>query len=128
MGEVYEKFYSPEQLDWLKQRAEEIGEERIREVENEWPRLIAEVRAEMQSGNDPSSDRMKELSDRWNSLVAEFTGGDPGIERSLASMYHAEPTCANRPKGIDLDADVFSFVRQANSGEDGITCPDRTTP
>src|SRR5262249_39535332 len=57
------KYYTPEQLEELKQRADAIGPDRIRQVEQkEWPELIAEVRAEMEKGTDPSSDRVQELA------------------------------------------------------------------
>ena len=64
MAEEFGKYTTPEQLDWLKERAKIVGEQRIHEVEEEWPQLIAEVRAEMQEGTDPSSERMQELSAR----------------------------------------------------------------
>ena len=86
------KYYTPEQLEWLKQRRETVGEERIREVEAEWPRLMAEVRAEIDKGTDPASERAQELARRWTGLVHEFTGGDPGIESSLRAMWQNETT------------------------------------
>src|SRR5262249_30294735 len=51
---MFEKYYTPEQLKELKERAEKIGPARIKEVEAEWPKLMAEVRAEMEKGTDPS--------------------------------------------------------------------------
>ncbi len=87
---MYEKYYTPEQLEELKQRRETVGEERIREVEAEWPRLMEEVRVEMERGTDPADPRVQELARRWMGLVAEFTGGDPGIERSLRNLYQGE--------------------------------------
>lgn len=115
MSKAFEKYYTQEQLAWLKERAETVGQERIREVEAEWPRLIAEVRAEMAAGTDPKSDRMQELSARWDALVKEFTGGNPEIEQALSNMYRNEPAIANQPKGVDLDSDVFSYVDNASS-------------
>jgi DNA-binding transcriptional MerR regulator len=83
-------FYTPEQLDHLAVRREQVGEARIAEVEAEWPRLMAEVRAEMDRGTDPSDPRVQELARRWTGLVREFTGGDPGISRSLNNLYQGE--------------------------------------
>jgi DNA-binding transcriptional MerR regulator len=87
---MVEKYYTPEQLEYLKQRREVVGEERIREVEAEWPKLMAEVRAEMEKGTDPSDPRVQALARRWQGLVLEFTGGDPGITQSLKTMYERE--------------------------------------
>ena len=50
--------------------------------------------------------------------MAEFTGGNPEIERALADMYRAEPKVANQSKGVDLDADMFSYVGKAASNAD----------
>src|SRR5690606_21600764 len=44
---MFEKYYTQEQLDQLAQRREALGPEAIAEVEQEWPRLIAAVRAEI---------------------------------------------------------------------------------
>lgn len=87
-----EKYYTPEQLQWLKERAETVGDERIRAVEAEWPKLMAEVQAEMDKGSDPASDSVQALAHRWMALVHEFTGGDAGIENSLRTVYQQEQT------------------------------------
>jgi MerR family transcriptional regulator, thiopeptide resistance regulator len=90
MSERIEKYYTPEQLEYLEQRRNEVGEERIREVEAEWPDLMEQVRAEMEAGTDPSEERVQALARRWMGLVREFTGGDQGIERSLNNMWSRE--------------------------------------
>lgn len=89
---MVEKYYTPEQLAWLKERANQIGQERIREVEAEWPRLMAEVRAEMEKGTDPASERVQSLAKRWIGLMHEFTGGNPEIERAAGKMWQSEET------------------------------------
>lgn len=105
-----EKYYSDEQLEWLRQRREEVGEERIHEVEAEWPRLMAEVRGKMEAGVDPSDPSVQALMVRWRELVAEFTGGNPGIERSLQSFYDNEDTV---PTGEAIDRELFAYVGEA---------------
>src|SRR5262249_4441360 len=50
MFEKFEKYYTPEQMEEIKERGRQLGEERIRQVEGEWPVLIAQVRAEMDKG------------------------------------------------------------------------------
>ena len=89
---MIEKYYTPEQLEQLKQRAGTVSAERIREVEAEWPRLMAQVKAEMDKGTDPASEVVQQLARRWEGLVNEFTGGDPGIFQSLKAMWETEPT------------------------------------
>jgi MerR family transcriptional regulator, thiopeptide resistance regulator len=90
MSERIERYYTPEQLEYLKQRRREFGEERIRAAEEEWPELIEQVRAEMEAGTDPADERVQLLARRWIELIQEFTGGDPGIERSLGNMWRQE--------------------------------------
>jgi MerR family transcriptional regulator, thiopeptide resistance regulator len=99
MTTMFEKYYTAEQLEELEERRRSLGEDRIREVEAEWPRLIAEVRAEMEKGTDPADPRMQELSARWMALVQEFTGGNAEIERSLRTMYEQETHVAGMDTG-----------------------------
>jgi DNA-binding transcriptional MerR regulator len=87
---MVEKYYTPEQLKYLEERRQAVGEERIREVEAEWPRLMAEVRAAMDRGADPAGPEAQELARRWMGLVREFTGGDPGITQAVKSMWQQE--------------------------------------
>lgn len=107
---MFEKYYTPEQLDRLAERRREVGEERIREVEAEWPGLIAEVRAEMERGTDPASETVQALARRWMALVAEFTGGDPGMERSVGNLYREEPAAR---EWAGIDPELFAYVGRA---------------
>jgi DNA-binding transcriptional MerR regulator len=107
---MFEKYYSPEQMEKIKERGREAGEERIRQVEGEWPQLIAQVRAEMERGTPPGDPRVQELARRWTGLVREFTGDDPAIAKSLATMYQQEPPVRER-SGIDMK--LFEYINQA---------------
>jgi DNA-binding transcriptional MerR regulator len=109
---MFEKYYTPEQLESLKKRAEELGPEKIRAAEEEWPKLIAAVRAEMDKGTDPKDPRVQALARRWHELILEFTGGDPGITRSLGDLYRGEPQFAAQQS---LDGGMFDYVRKASS-------------
>lgn len=87
---MFEKYYTPEQAEAIKKRAELLGEERIRQAEADWQELIAQARAEMEKGTDPASESVQVLARRWMELIREFTGGDAGIEKSLKAMYQQE--------------------------------------
>jgi DNA-binding transcriptional MerR regulator len=108
MSERLEKYYTPEQLEYLEQRRRE---ERIRQAEAEWAELIERVRAEMEAGTDPSSGRVQLLARRWMELVNEFTGGDPGIERSVGAMWRQEENI----HGIDTGEmrEMMAYVSRA---------------
>jgi DNA-binding transcriptional MerR regulator len=86
----YEKYYTPEQLEQLERRAEAVGPDRIREVEQEWSELFAAYGKAMAEGLDPASEEVRALARKSAALVTEFTGGDPGIRSSLEAMYRAE--------------------------------------
>ena len=105
-----EKHYTQEQLDYLKARREQVGEERIREVEAEWPALIAQVKAEMAAGTDPASPKVQELARRWQALIDEFTGGDAGITQALNAMYQQEPSVRQQ---AGVDNDLAAYIRRA---------------
>jgi hypothetical protein len=112
MVENSEKYYTPEQLEWLRERAQTVGEERIQQVESEWPALIAQVRAEMDRGTDPRDERVRRLATRWRGLIEEFTGGNPQIEASLRTMYANEPQLR---ASTGVDADVTAYIAKALS-------------
>lgn len=108
--QMFEKYYTQEQLDYLAQRREQLGDAHIKEVEQEWPQLIAKVRAAMQRGVDPHSDEMRALGKRWKELIEEFTGGDAGIYKSLGNLYANEPSVAQRS---NLDGDLMAYVQKS---------------
>lgn len=107
---MFEKHYTQEQLQQLEERRKMLGDDKIREVEQEWPRLIAEVKAEMDKGTDPASETVQRLSRRWMELVREFTGGDPGIAESVKKLYQGQPSMQQRS---GLDPEIMSYVQRA---------------
>jgi DNA-binding transcriptional MerR regulator len=107
---VVEKYYTPEQLEALERRRQQVGDARIREVQAEWPRLIEQVRRALERGDDPASEPAMELARRWMGLVREFSGGDPAIERSLKAMYTREPGMVIHSA---LDPALFAYVERA---------------
>ena len=106
------KYFTAEQQEELKARAEAIGTERIRQVEqNEWPELIAEVRSEMDKGTDPTSDRVQELARRWMGLVSEFTGGNSGIAKAASQVWQQEESI----HGYDTSSmrEIMGYISKA---------------
>ncbi|MCA8960610.1 MAG: MerR family transcriptional regulator [Planctomycetes bacterium] len=110
--QTVQKYYTTEQLEQLAERRRAVGEERIREVEAEWPRLIEEVRTAMERKASPEDEDVQSLVRRWDGLVAEFTGGDAGIARSAGTMLEREPGIAS---SMGLTAEVFDFVTRARA-------------
>ncbi|WP_025600076.1 MerR family transcriptional regulator [Burkholderia sp. WSM2230] len=58
----------------------------------EWADLIAEVRAQMDAGVPPESERPRALSIRWMTLLVRDTGGDPRLLAKLNVMHDSEPS------------------------------------
>lgn len=108
---MIDKYYTPEQLEQLKQRKEQVGDARIQEVQTEWPRLMTEVQTAMDAGVPATDPRAQEFARRWFGLVAEFTAGDPGIFQSLKKMYQDEDAVA----GMDVKGmrPMQEYIEQA---------------
>ncbi len=116
--------FTPEQRKALERRGAELGEAAIREVEQAWPVLIAQVRAEMEKGTDPVSEPVLALARRWRDLVRAFTGGDAGITERLGQHYKAATADGGTPYGMDRA--MFEYIGKAiaklrDSGEPGMT-------
>jgi DNA-binding transcriptional MerR regulator len=116
---MMEKYYTPEQLEQLRRRGEAVGEERIRQVEAEWPGLIAEVRAAMERGDDPGGAHVQGLVRRWTALVKEFSGGDAGLEASSRKVWENEGPALERQYGMGLTPEVFAYVEKARAAAGG---------
>jgi DNA-binding transcriptional MerR regulator len=102
--------YTPEQRALFEERRRTVGEERIRQVEAEWPVLIAQVRAEMQAGTDPASERVQALVRRWEALGHEFHGGNQELKRLAQSSVGSLP---ERDPAGDIDQEMLNYVQRA---------------
>ena len=109
-----ERYFDAEQLQSLEQRREAVGEERIAAVQEEWKELFRELEAEMRRGAEPGDPAVHVLAERGRGLVAEFTGGNPGITRSVARMYAEEgaPTVLT-PHGFGFGPEVYALFTRA---------------
>jgi MerR family transcriptional regulator, thiopeptide resistance regulator len=115
---MIEKYYTPEQLKQIEDRAKTGGpemQEAIQKGPQMWADLHADIKAAMDAGLDPADPKAKLLAERWLALVSGFTGGDPGIFNSLRKMYQNEDNVA----GMDVNAmkpmnDYLEKVRQSH--------------
>ncbi len=109
---MYEKYYTPEQLKQLEERGRIVGQERIEQVQQDWPKLIAEVRAEMEKGTDPSHPKVQRMAARWKALVEEFTGGDAQLSESVRKLYAQEPSMRAK---AGIDAELMEYIGKASA-------------
>jgi DNA-binding transcriptional MerR regulator len=115
----YEKYYTPEQLKKLERRREEVGDERIAEVQQEWADLFAAYAKAMEDGLDPASDEVQALADKSAALIAEFTGGDAGIHQSLSNMYRSEGgERVMSSHGMQLAPGLWDYMSRAGAARE----------
>lgn len=107
---MFEKYFTQEQLDQLAQRREAMGPEAMAEVQQEWPRLIAAVRAELDAGREPTDPSVVPLARRWKELLEQFSGGDPSLLQTTGQMYQQEPGMMAK---MGLDPQIFAFMGKA---------------
>ena len=111
---MIENYYTPEQLEFLRKRREEVGAERIEQSHHDWAELIAAVRAERDKGTDPAAPEVQALARRWMALVSEFTGGDPGISQSLGRLWKEQGDNIAAQHGAQYDPrDVSEYIQRA---------------
>jgi len=113
-----ERHYTEEQQQFLKNRAAELGPERIHAVEAEWPELLAKVRAEMERGTDPADPKVQALARRWRELVEMFTGGNPGVAASLKQVYREEGPALQRQHGDAVPTpELMAYITKAGTAK-----------
>jgi len=110
------KYYTGEQQEYLAQRREEVGDARIREVQDEWQALFEDYRAALERGADPASAEVLALARKSKALIAEFTGGDPGIHASLSRMYSENP---DMPQQWGVEPELWRYMGEASSALEG---------
>ena len=92
-----------------------VGEQRIREVEQEWKDLFEGFRTAMEAGIDPAREQVRSLARKSQDLIAEFTGGDPGIRSSLGAMCAAEGPELLDGYGMQVAPGVWEYMGKAVS-------------
>ncbi|MBU7598337.1 MerR family transcriptional regulator [Streptomyces sp. P38-E01] len=114
MDQKMGEYFSAEQLQAMQERRNEVGEEAVAAVEQEWPVLMAKVQAEIDAGTDPADPRAQALASRWMELVASFHGGDSALRDSLYRMQ-AENAEALAQNYGGPTPQMLSFIQHAQN-------------
>ena len=116
---MFEKYYTPDQLRQLERRRDELGEDQIKAVEQEWTEIYAKL-ADLRARNvDPGAPEAQAVGDRAGELIQMFTGGDAAIAQSLQRMYRSEdPQKLTRGMGDPADMEYMVAIRKAKAGID----------
>lgn len=113
---MIETYYTKDQFEQLAKRREELGDDAIDQVQEEWQQLFAKIRTLIDAGTPPESPEAQAIAKRANELVAMFTGGDPGIAKSLNKMYAEQPVQQIHP---GFDPEVFAYLGKARGSAGG---------
>jgi MerR family transcriptional regulator, thiopeptide resistance regulator len=101
---MIENYYTPEQLETLRKGREEAlaqGIDVAQQGQQDWARLLADYRAEMDRGTDPADARLDALETRRQQLVSAFTRGDAGIAQSLKRLWTEQGDKLSQQYGYD---------------------------
>jgi DNA-binding transcriptional MerR regulator len=111
---MFERYFSQDQLAQLRDRHERLGDDAVKQGEQQWAELLAEVETARRNGVDPTSPDLSELWVRMQGLIEQFTGGDPAIRQSLQNMYQTEDiTQASRGA---VSPELWAYMQKARSG------------
>jgi MerR family transcriptional regulator, thiopeptide resistance regulator len=108
-----EGMYTDEEREVIRSQGEKIGKEGIISVEQEWPQLMAKMKAQLDSGAPANDPETLKLARRWKELVEMFTGGNPEIAAKLKDMYKNNPNAGKTFGGPGFDPAMFEYVGKA---------------
>ena len=106
-----EQYYTPEQLETLARRREQLGPEGMEQAQRDWAEVIAGFEAARVAGTDPADHSVQVFADRARGLLKAFTGGDPAMHASLRKMY-AEQGVEQASRGA-MSAETGEYMRRA---------------
>jgi hypothetical protein len=119
---MIEKYFTPDQLERIREAREEHGEEHLRQRQAEWAEVIALIRAEMERGTDPGDAKVQALAQRWLRLVEFSTGGDPVMKQSLKRLWEEQGDDLVAQYGSEYDSrPVWGYMDKAVAAAKGST-------
>ena len=83
VARVIEQYFTADQRERLAQRRNELGEDAVRTIERDFPRLVEALEAAMRAGVDPATPEVRAAAQQWADVMWLMAGGD---ERFAAEM------------------------------------------
>jgi DNA-binding transcriptional MerR regulator len=114
-GEAMERirsYYTPEQLKQFEEVGAKVGAEEIREIEQLWTALLADVRANRDL--DPASVAARALADRWSALTERTMRGyqdHPELMQAIGE-HNRQRRFEDVPQAPQ--AEDFAFIARVN--------------
>lgn len=109
-----DRYFTPEQLASLQERAGEIGAEAMEAGQASWAELFEGFTRAMKRGMPVDHPEVEALARRARDLVQAFTGGDPALAESVRTLYRREgPDRVLGQHGMSLPAGVWEYAQAA---------------
>jgi DNA-binding transcriptional MerR regulator len=109
-----EKYFTPEQLQVIRERREQAGREHLERMQKTWAEVIALIRAEMEKGTDPAEAKVQALVRRWQDLLNQSTGGDPGIKQGMKRLWEEQGDQLAAQFGSQYDSrPIWGYIDRA---------------
>lgn len=107
-----ENYFTRQQIETLRTDYENGDSDAERLESERFARIVQELRAEMESGASPKSEKVGRLAREWNDLVFSYARGDAEM-RANAERFHA----ANPDSGLSfgLDGRLYRYMMEALS-------------
>jgi MerR family transcriptional regulator, thiopeptide resistance regulator len=111
---MIESYYTPEQMESFRKRNAEAaaaGVDLAQQGTADWQELLAQLKAEMDSGTDPADPKVQALEKRRQALVNAFSGGDKAVEDNLKRMWteQGDKLCAQ----FGIDPQLLAYLGKA---------------
>jgi DNA-binding transcriptional MerR regulator len=111
---MLEKHFTPEQIERINKKRQELGEDVLKQKQEEWAELIALIRTEMENATDPADAKVQALARRWTDLLHWSTGGDPAIEQSMKRHWEEQGDQLAAKHGAKYDSrPIWGYIRKA---------------
>jgi len=110
---MYEKYFTTEQLNKLAERRNQIGEDAIKAVEQEWRETFDKFKKLYEAKKPASCPEAQILAKRSEEMIDQFTGGNSAIRKSIEHMYEVEGGDRVSKGGLIVDKATFAYFMEA---------------
>jgi pimeloyl-ACP methyl ester carboxylesterase/DNA-binding transcriptional MerR regulator len=119
---MQEKYFTPEQMQAIKEAREQAGPENLNRMQEDWAELVSLIRTEMEQGTDPANPKVQALARRWQELLTRTTGGDPGIKQAMKRHWEEQGDALAAQFGSKYDSrPIWGYIETAIRHGEGAT-------
>ncbi|GAA1353079.1 MerR family transcriptional regulator [Saccharothrix algeriensis] len=117
---IFDEHLNDEQREALAELADRLGETGRRELDAEWPRVLAGIIAHHRANTPVDDPEVRELGRRLARIGRDFAGSDPGILRSMSAFFRQHghgllrEVLPDQPLS-DLDDGLWDYVSRVHS-------------